>query len=184
MRYAAIILFSAFSLISQNPLLLEGGDSMNRAPVYAKAVVRNYNAPLLPEEQRGISHVIETLGSASLVALAKAKSSLERSGKQVEHVHTLRFLAYIFTTEKLKASFHNMRSRSWVWGKFFKGLKSGLQEEYDRNNLVPHLKDFSRCVGIDVKILSPLVEGSHWKEFVDALLAEIPRSENSARYDM
>lgn len=185
MRFAALIIVSAFAFVLQLSLPLEGGEVLYRTPIYAKGSgMRNYNAVLLPQEQKEIAHVIETLGNSSLVSLAKSKSSIERSGKQIEHVHTLRFLAYIFSVEKLKASFHNLRKRSWVWGKFYKGLQSGLDEEYDRNNLLPFMDDFSRRVGMDVNILYPLVAGRKWKEFVDALLAGIPRSENSGRYDM
>jgi hypothetical protein len=178
MKFVALILASVFTFIS-HPLPLSGEEV-----IFAKGLVRNYNATLQPHEKKEIGHIVETLGNSSLVSLAKAKSSLERSGKQVDHVHPLQFLSYIFTTEKLKASIHNMRNRSWVWGKFFKGLKSGLEDEYALGNLLPYVKDFSQRVGVDVRIIYPLVEGKHWKEFVDALLAGIPRSENSGRYDM
>lgn len=150
----------------------------------AKGAMRSYAAPLLPEEKKEISSVIETLGNSSLISIAKAKSSLERAGKEVEHVHPLQFLAYIFSTEKLKAAVHNMRSRSWVWGRFFKGLKTGLDEEASRQNVLPYIRDFSSRIGIDAKILFPLAEKKQWKDFVEALLSEVPRSGNSGRYDM
>lgn len=165
---------------------LKGGDYPNyeSGAIYCKGMMRDYEAPIKPNEVKEISRIVETLGNASLVSLAKSQSALERSGKQVDHVHPLQFLMCIFTDEKLKASMHNIRNRSWVWGKFFKGLRSGLEEETNRGNLLPHIADFSRRVGIDPKIIYPLAEGRHWKEFIDALVAGIPRSGNSSRYDM
>lgn len=145
---------------------------------------RDYSASLQPHDKQQISYIVETLGNSSLVSIAKAKSSLERSGREVEHVHPLQFLNYVFSTEKLKAAVHNIRSRSWVWGKFFKGLRISLEEESNRQNLLPYLKDFCKCTGADLKKMYPLAEKKDWKQFVETLLSEIPRSGNSGRYDM
>lgn len=152
--------------------------------IIAKASMRNYNAPLTANEKKEITHIIDTLGNSSLIAIARAKSSIEKSGKEVEHVHPLQFLLHIFSSERLKAAIHNMQNRSWVWGRFFKGIKGGLDEEANRNNLLSHLHDFSNRIQIDSKVLYSFAERRQWKEFVDVLLKQIPRSENSGRYDM
>lgn len=152
--------------------------------VYSKGPTRNFSAALLENEKKTISRIVETLGNASLVTIAKEKSSLEKAGKVVEHVHPLKFLAHIFSTEKLKAAIHNLNGRSWVWDKFFKGLKMGLEEEAAQDNLLPHIKKFSASLKIDSKALYTHAEQQRWKEFVNVLFKEIPRSENSGRYDM
>lgn len=152
--------------------------------VSAKNTMRNYSSPLSANEKKEITYIVDTLGNSSLIAIATAKSSIEKSGKDVEHVHPLQFLLHIFSSEKLKAAIHNMQNRSWIWGRFFKGIKGGLEEEANRNNLLQHLQDFSNRVQINSKLLYPLAERHEWKEFVDVLLKQIPRSENSGRYDM
>ena len=146
--------------------------------------MRNYNIPLTSREKKEITYIIDTLGNSSLIAIARAKASIEQSGETVDHVHPLLFLHHIFSNEKLKAAVHNMQSRSWVWGRFFKGIKGGLDEELNRNNLFPHLDDFCKRLKINPAIFFPLAQKGQWKEFVEALIKQIPRSETSGRYDM
>ncbi len=153
-------------------------------PVYSKGSMRNYNSPLTSEERKKIYYIVDTLGNSSLIAIAKAKFTIEISGKEVEHVHPLQFLLCIFSDEKLKAAVHNMQNRSWVWGRFSKGIKGGLEDEANRNNLLPYLENFSKVLRINSKIFLPLAEKHQWKEFIDALLKHVPRPDTSRRYDM
>ncbi|MBA3239030.1 MAG: hypothetical protein H0T62_11880 [Parachlamydiaceae bacterium] len=163
---------------------MERPKAEGKKAISPKGNMRNFSATLLESEKKKISQVVETLGNASLVTIAKEKSSLEKAGKAVDHVHPLKFLAFIFSTERLKAAIHNLNGRSWVWDKFFKGLKMGLEEEASHNNLLPHIKKFSSSLKIDSKALYLNAEQQRWKEFVNILFKEIPRSENSGRYDM
>lgn len=183
---AFTLFFSSYPPLNGQAAIYAYGDShSNREALYAKgSLVRNYNAVLLADEQKEISFVLETVGNSSLYSIARAKSTIKHSGKLVEHVHPLKFLAFIFTSEKLKACLHNVRGRSWVWGQFFKGLKNSFDEESARNNILPHIKDFTRSVGVDTKTFYSLAENSRWKEFMDGLLKEIPKLGNSGRYDM
>ncbi|MBA3603979.1 MAG: hypothetical protein H0W50_10160 [Parachlamydiaceae bacterium] len=170
-------------------LLLSSNAQVYSEPVVSykasiKAAMRNYNVPLTTREKKEITYIIDTLGNSSLIAIARAKDSIEQAGNALEHVHPLLFLNHIFSSEKLKAAIHNMQGRSWVWSRFFKGIKGGLEEEANRNNLFPHLDDFCQRLKINPAIFFPLAEKGKWKEFVDALLKQIPRSETSGRYDM
>jgi hypothetical protein len=174
--------------IPSNELLVDFMVASNDMPQFknirSKSSFRQYDAALTASEKKKIAHTIETLGNSSLVSIARAKSTLQKEGDEIEHVHPLKFLSYIFSEEKLKAALHNIRGRSWVWGKFFKGLKEGLEDEYKNNNLLPYIADFSRQIKIDPKKILPLAEKQRWKDFVEMLLIEIPRSENAHRYDM
>jgi hypothetical protein len=187
MKFFATSLALSFAIF-HSPLALDAEVNSHvkarESAVYAKSAIRNYNAVLTPEEQKEISYVVETVGNSSLYSIAKAKSSVKRSGKLVEHVHPLQFLAYIFSHEKLKACFHNARGRSWVWGHFFKGLKNSFEEEAARNNILPHMKDFTQRVGVNMNTFYALAKNGRWKEFIDTLLEEIQGSGNSGRYDM
>ncbi|MGZ3633340.1 MAG: hypothetical protein ACXU9U_01670 [Parachlamydiaceae bacterium] len=171
-----------------NELLVDFIIASNDTPqfknIHSKSAFRQYNAPLTPSEKKKIAHTVETLGNASLISIARAKSSLEKEGAEIEHIHPLNFLSYIFSEEKLKAALHNIRGRGWIWSKFFKGLKEGLENEYKNNNLLPYIADFSRQVKINPKKILPLAEKQRWKDFVEMLLIEIPRPETAYRYDM
>lgn len=179
--------FKPEEVLAQNEYVLdfmERSESDEKKEVYAKSPLRDFNTPLQNNEKKIISHIVEILGNASLVTIAKEKSSISKAGKEVEHVHPLNFLDYIFSTEKLKAAIHNLNGRSWVWGKFFNGIKTSLEEEDERNNLLPYIKKFCASLKIDYKALYSCAEQHRWKEFMNVLFKEIPRSDNSGRYDM
>ena len=111
-------------------------------PVIAKSISRDYTTPISSDEKKQINYVIETLGNSSLIAIARMSSALEKAGKEVDHIHPLQFLGYIFSNEKLKAAMHSIRDRGWIWDKFSKGVKSGLEEEANNNNPPSSYQDF------------------------------------------
>lgn len=151
---------------------------------HSKAPLRNYKATLSAKEKKEIAYIVETLGNSSLVKIAKAKSSLEKSGKVIDNVHPLKFLSHVFSTEKLKAATHNIYGRSWVWSTFCKGIIGSLEEENNRDNLLPFIADFSSTVQINSEEIYPIAKRKQWKDFIEALFTKIPRSETSGRYDM
>src|SRR5262249_18389959 len=66
---------------------------------YSKGMIRDYR-PLTPGEQKEITYIVDTLGNSSLIAIARARGAIEKSGSDVDHVHPLQFLAHIFSDEK------------------------------------------------------------------------------------
>lgn len=184
----------------QNQIICENNDSVSyahpecfvdfmdaqhfEAVFVAKGKIRNYTTPMTDYEKKKIRYVIETMGYSSLFAIAKASSELESAGKEVDHVHPLRFLAFIFSDEKLKAAIHNIKDSSWTWNKFSKGLREGLEEEFNQHNLLTHLDHFSTHLKINTKKIHALAEQKKWKEFIDLLFNDIPRSKDANRYNM
>lgn len=150
-----------------------------------KDVARDYNIPLSEANKKSIEYIIETLGNSSLISIAKQKSGLQRAGSQITAVHPLRFLAFVFTEEKLKAAMHNMNGRAWVWKEFVDGLKGSMDEEAQRGNMtVEQIQDFAATVQLDPSLLYNLVVNRRWKDFIQTLITEIPRHENAHRYDI
>lgn len=152
---------------------------------FHKDVARDYNIPLTEANKRSIEYIIETLGNSSLISIAKQKSALHRAGSQITAIHPLRFLAFVFTEEKLKAAMHNMNGRAWVWKEFVDGLRGSMDEEAQRGNMtIEQVQDFAATVQLDPSLLYNLVVSGRWKDFILTLITEIPRHENANRYDM
>lgn len=146
---------------------------------------RDYNARVTSDEKSNISYIVKTLGNKTLVKIAASKSSLEKAGDKVNHVHPLRFLMCIFTDEELKAAFYNVTQRGWVWKDFMKGLTDSLNEESKHNNLKnEYIIDFAKNVGIDPNlILAPIAE-KRWNDLINILVTYIPRQGDPTRYDI
>ena len=114
-------------------------------------VFRDYTFAASENEMKDIHFILSSLANKTLPKLLKLKPTLERAGDRIDHLHPLRFLEYVFTDEELKVAVRNIKDRSFVWGDFFGGLKSSLQEETDRNNLSDEMiGEF--CLNVNIEI--------------------------------
>lgn len=145
---------------------------------------RNYYATLSSNERNDIKYIVNTLGMASLTKLARDKSSLKKAGSRINHIHPLKFLATVFSDDEMKTSMHAMQNRGWVWGDFFDGIKSSLDEEMNRGNLLQFTYDFANLVGIDPNLIYKSISNSDWKQFINTLIEKIPRNSDVDRYNM
>jgi hypothetical protein len=126
--------------------------------------------PLSHEEQKIIAKIISTIGSKNEILLLLEKRSLERKGKEIEHVHPLRFLSVIFTDRELKAYFRSIRKSHFKWGHLLDGLSRRLEEEADRDNLLRYLPAFSQLLEVNLDVLRVLAHNRDWEAFVTYLL--------------
>lgn len=151
----------------------------------SKSLYRNYFAAISPSEKEDIRYIVNTLGLANLSKVAKAKSSLERAGKRVDHIHPLQFLTCIFTDEKMKVAIHALQSRSWLWGEFYGGLKNSLEEEFNRNSMPPEIiAHFADQVGVPVTLIYQAIMEKQWSQLLNILINVIPRSGDAGRYNI
>lgn len=145
---------------------------------------RKYHAKVTAKEKEDIAYIVNTLGMETLLTISNSESSIREAGKRVEHIHPLRFLIIVFTDEELKASFHAMDGRTWVWSDFIGGLTDNLDKEFLNNNLKQFLQDFSNQVGVKHSLIKPVVENRQWLKFVDLLIENIPRNSDADRYNI
>lgn len=150
-----------------------------------KAVVaRDYHTPLSSAEKNDLRYIINTLGMASLAKIAKERSSLKKAGDRIDNIHPFHFLSGIFLDEEMKTSVHALRNRGWVWGGFYEGISTSLEEESKKNNLEQFIPDFANKLKLDPALISSAVAQENWKELVNILIDKIPRSKNNDRYRM
>lgn len=151
------------------------------------SIERNYNIPVSQTEKDDLTYITTTLARSSLPSLATSskRTALKKAGDRIDHLHPLRFLMTVFTDEELKANITAIRTRDWVWGKFYEGLEGSLKEESRKDNMRNEfVADFATIIGIDVSLIQPSIQEKRWKEFVNILIDVIPRSGNPGRYDM
>ncbi len=157
------------------------GDSKSKP----KGGYRDYYRPITSKEKEDMSYIVNTLGMASLVKIAKDKSSLKKAGDRIANVHPFNFLKTIFTDEEMKVSVHAIQGRGWVRDDFFNGFKTSFDEEADRDNITNDMTiDFSTKMGIDPNLILPLVQERQWKQLINTLIDKIPRKTETDRYDM
>lgn len=170
-----------------NVQLVVDNQAINVKSIQKSLSYRNYDIPVDPKEKKDLAFILNTLARSSLIHIAssKVRASLNKAGDRIDHLHPLRFLMTIFTSEELKADISVVRNRSWVGSRFYEGIETSLQEESGKNNLLPYqIADFARNVGISVDLITPSIQAKRWKEFVNILVDNIPRQGDTGRYDM
>jgi len=146
---------------------------------------RDYNAAWSQNDMEDLTFILGTMAKSSLISIATQRSALKRAGERIDHLHPLRFLEMIFSSEELKAYVSAVRNKSFVWKEFLRGLGGSFEDESKNKNLTSEqLKDFSKRTSIDLTPLMPLIKEKKWKEFVNLLVDHVPRGGDTKRYDM
>lgn len=163
-----------------------GADDVLQVKAYecTKGVPRNYYAPITSEEKKDISFILKTLANSSLAKIGKNKSALKKAGDRIDHLHPFKFLETVFTDEELKVCIRNIEGKSWVWSEFRDGIVSSLGKESDAGNLKPeYIQNMASLIKIDVNAITPTIDNKDWSKLLTDLIAIVPRSGDSDRYN-
>lgn len=154
--------------------------------VRKKGTWRDYWAPVTKAEKKELYYIVKTLARDSLISIGTSKSSINKAGDKIEHLHPLNFLKTIFEDEEMKAYAHAIRDRGGlVWSGFMGGVTRSSDEETAHGNMKDEfIEDFAKILKIDAKLIIPHIKKSKWKELVISLIENIPRENDPNRYDM
>ncbi len=145
---------------------------------------RDYLGGVTTYESERIGFIVTTLATKSLITIARSRSDLETAGDQIDHVHPLNFLKVVFTSEELKVGIRNIRTRGWIWSDFLAGIKKSLTTEASHGNMGPDVvSHFANSLKINPQILLPAAAKGDWEDFVNLLIATVPRGGDHGRFD-
>lgn len=131
-------------------------------------IIGDYSKPLTEAEKQNINYIITTLSEHSMFGLYKYQEKLEEAGAQIEHVHPLRHLGYVFSTPDLIAK--TQRIQRYPWKRYARDFRKPLTLAVKQGKLDQSvLDDFAKRVNINVEILQPYVQQGDWINFVDTL---------------
>lgn len=123
------------------------------------------------EEREKIEKLITLIGSHGKISLLMHHQKEARKlGKELEHVHPLKFLGCIFSNKNLKPYMEDINKDFFKWSNFIKGLSNNLDYELIKNNLIKYLDDFAKEIDIPIEYISPYVENKDWKGLVKFLI--------------
>ena len=160
----------------------------NRIEAKTKSAVntsRDYYKPLSSKDKENITYLLTTLAYQSLLKISSKRSTLEKIGEQIEPIHPLQFLKYVFSNDELIVSIRNIKGRSWVWKDFIGRILESLSIEMNQGNLTAaQINDFTGGVKIDPNLVNASIQAHDWNGLVDNLILHVPRNSDSNRYDM
>ena len=155
------------------------------APTHPDA--RNYWREVEAWEWRVMHTIVTTTSETNLLGLWGMADHLEHEGRRVDHVHPLRFLLTLFTSEELKTATRNIKNGQpvIVWNRF----SSRFGESLDRARALDNLADdvivhFARTLGLDVDKVRAVVAAERWNSLMNMLVSDVPRKGNFRRYNL
>lgn len=175
------------------PILIDfSGTAMQCKAAYkSQAKPRNYYAPVTDAEKENLRKLLKWMAKKTWAELLANSSGLNEIGDSIDHIHPLKFLQTIFISdptdpsEEMKGCLHSIRDRTLIWKKFTNGLFDSLEEESKRNNMRPEfINDFCANLKLNPNLVTTKIQERKWKEFMDTLLTQIPRSGNPGHYNM
>jgi hypothetical protein len=126
--------------------------------------------PITEKEAQIIWEIIDTMANKNLLQLGWIKKDMERLGQKITHVHPLRFLGTIFADPHLRECMKEVRSSYLKWNGFLDGLTGRLEEEYKRNNLLPHVSGFAATIKANPEQVRNFLQKKEWEKLVKYLL--------------
>ena len=130
-----------------------------------------YQLPLLEEDKKNIRIIIKTMAEKGLVKLLLERRYLEKKGDQVNYIHPLRFIGYIFSDEKLKDCMRQIKTSRFKWNEFIKGFSRRMDEECAVDNLKRFIPEFVEQVHPKhPERIESFIRKKSWEELVADLL--------------
>ncbi len=124
--------------------------------------------PLTPTDQRKIHTLIHNMGTLSLPRLFTMQSEMKRIGDDIQNVHPLRFLGYIFQHPQLPNNMETISNNPFKWSPFIQGLAENFNR--DASNLPECKIGFARTLNINPADIEPFFASSNWEGMVKFLI--------------
>ncbi len=121
-------------------------------------------------DKRNIRKIITSMAEKNVFELLLEKNSLEKKGKEIRHVHPLRFLGYIGSDSYLKKCLYTISKNHFKWDNFVEGFEDKMKEENKKEQLLPYVDGFSKTLSIDANKIRDLVNRSDYIGIIKAVM--------------
>ncbi len=121
-------------------------------------------------DQANIQEIITLMAENGKLSLLLKKNYLQNLGAQINHVHPLKFLSTIITSEKLKSYLYEIFDDYFKRNGFMDGIGPSLSRESDKGKLNQYIGDFSEEVNTPREHLSKFFLNHDWEGLVRFLI--------------
>ena len=141
-------------------------------PTQPPAGELSYNQLACSEiDRQKITRLISVMAeNGKLTLLIKYQRDLRQIGREIDHVHPLKFLSTIFSNPTLKGYMKEIYHDYFKWTNFMDGLGNGLTAQAKQGKIVPYLNDFAKEVGVQPEALQGYVQSLDWENMLVFLM--------------
>ena len=147
---------------------------------------RDYWQELSYDEMRIIREQVVAIANSSLPRLLCIQSQLESMEKEIDHVHPLRYLLYVFEEEETKVAMRNVNRRGgFVWSKLNDRISYSLRKDHELGNVTTEqVDDVAFRLGIAPDTLYDPANRCDSATLISELIRLVPRGGDFDRYNM
>jgi hypothetical protein len=124
------------------------------------------------KDKENISRLITVLGESGYVGLLRHQFELIRLGREITHVHPLRFLGTILSDKALTRHVQAIYENTVKWKIFMYGLYKSLSAQQKYEQVSIYINDFAHEIGIDPDSLQEYVKAQAWEQMVVFLIKQ------------
>lgn len=114
--------------------------------------------------------VVSTTANENILWLFAHKEKMNRMGDSITHVHPLKFLEVVFSDPNLKSCMISISEDTLKWWYYRSNLISQLKAKYETNELLRHVKPFSRELTLAENAVRSFLEKKDWDGFFTYLM--------------
>lgn len=129
-----------------------------------------YGLRLSFDDCDNISKLIKNMADLNLWDLLKKVKEMKKLGRNLQPVHPLRFLGYIFSKEELKNRMPKIKDNYFKWSEFTDGLFERLSKEADHHNLSRFIPGFVQMIGCSEVVIEQCIIDRDWLGMLDYLM--------------
>lgn len=129
-----------------------------------------YQLPLEDWEKKIIRKIVLTMANKNVFQLLLEKKTMEKRGRDINHVHPLRFMGYVFSDPELKRGMAMIRKSHFKWHGFIDGFSRRIREESKKDNLLRYVPGFCQTVQMSPNQVIGYLEEGDWEGFVKVLI--------------
>lgn len=129
-----------------------------------------YRLPLADWERKIIGKIVTTMAENNVLKLALKRKTMEKKGKQINHVHPMRFIGYIFADPHLKYCMQEIKESTFKWNGFVDGFSKRIKEEAGRNNLEVYIPGFAQSLGVSPDQVRSYIRDHNWEGLLRFLI--------------
>jgi len=124
------------------------------------------------QDKANVFEIISTMAGNGKITLLIRQGHLKELGAQINHLHPLKFLEIIFTSEHLKGCITSIFEDYFKRNGFMDGLGPSLTNESDKGKLSQHIPFFAKEVNVAPEALQPYILACDWENLVRYLIAQ------------
>lgn len=122
--------------------------------------------PISPVEKQKIGNILITMAENNVFQLLFEKKRLEKLGRDINHVHPIRFLGAVFSDPNLVNCMYEIRRSGFKWDGFIDGFSQRFKEELRNKNIEAYIPGFAASLGLEEKKVMSYVKSVDFEGLV------------------